>query len=267
VPQGSKTKDGVNKDGVTEHLWLKQRSSAINAASSGVHDGCKGQTCSSSSSSSSDSSSSADSLPAGAKKEIEFQKQKLAKRRAEASDLNTLLPHETTDPATMFSIQDIREKQEKTDRDRMRRQANLDAVLNKTPQSLLSFRGKLTYIDSGVETLDLRTRLANMGILRTDSRLGANLFLVPDPGKPSMRITWVAVLTGCSITSPSFFQLGRGPIVAYHAALLTKAELEVRSVSVHMTTHTSWLVRCNAHSYMHDRCQLCNNMHSCISDS
>ena len=181
-----------------------------------------------SSSDTTSSTSSSIALERGHRKELDFQRDKLKRRKMECYEQGTLLPHEVpTSERTEFEA--MIQKQKKTDAQRSRKEQRIDAATNPKPFDLQSFRGRQVYVDKSLVDPDFRNLLASKRLLRSETKVGAELFIVPNPGRLGMRIRWAAVLGGAAIASPDVIKTGRGPVVQYAPAVTTKRAVWVSS--------------------------------------
>jgi hypothetical protein len=161
--------------------------------------------------------------------EVEFQKNKLEKRKIEAFEEGTLLnsemPAEFQDKAAESLA-----KRQKTDavatRERARR-----TMLKKggvLPDAAW-FRGKSVHINVVGAELDIRRAALAKGMCSTTILSEAQCFVAEDP-TPQMldvEIRWAAVLLGGLVCTPSVLSSGQGAAIMFKAALRSNREVWV----------------------------------------
>lgn len=212
-----------------ERAWLRKRHADIATGAERIaRKRSRGSSTGSSASSSSDCSSASVTLEKGQQKELEFQRDKLKRRKMESYQQGTLLPHELPS-SERAEFEAMMQKQRKTDAQRFRMEQKIDAATNPQPFDLRSFEGRQVYVDKSLVGPDIRNLLASKMLLRGETKVGADLFIVPNPGRPGMRIRWAAVLGGAAIVSPDVIKTGRGPVVRYVPAVTTRRTVWVSS--------------------------------------
>jgi hypothetical protein len=71
----------------------------------------------------------------------------------------------------------------------------------------------------GIDAAKAAARLRQLGATQADSRLTADVIVVPDPANLCNRTGWIAALLGLTIASRRLFWTGHGPAVKYTAAI------------------------------------------------
>ena len=161
-------------------------------------------------------------------REINFQRHKLDKRKAEAYADGLLIEQDLT---TGFQLQAEAQlaKRQKTDatarRDRQRRKI-LSQGGAPLPDDWLY--NKTTFIADGHDDeLSLRRLLMTKGMIRSVHLTDAQCFVVNDPTPHNLcvQMRWAAVLAGGYVVVPSVLSYGTGPAVKFKAALLSRREV------------------------------------------
>ena len=199
----------------TEVGFLRARRTSVGKALAALNDGPEGP--------------SPAALTDKQEKEVEFQRDKLEKRKFDAFAAGLLIDNEMPDEFRAKAMEHLT-KQQKTDvkatRERARR-----TVLSKggTRFSDDWFRGKSVHINIvGVE-LDIRRAALAKGMCTTSVLSEAQCFVVSDP-TPQMldaETRWAAVLLGGYVCVPSVLSSGQGAVIKFKAALHLNREVWV----------------------------------------
>ena len=94
--------------------------------------------------------------------------------------------------------------------------------------TLLDVQGKRLFFDpalTGRDAAKAVARLRQLDAAQADSRLTADVIVVPDPANLGIRTAWIAALSGLTIASCRLFWTGHGPALKYVASIETPLHL------------------------------------------
>ena len=148
--------------------------------------------------------------------EIEFNKQKLLKKKAAAFTSGSLLPNEADDTVNA-AVQESNENKKRKHKERLNENTRRADFVGARPMSPAELKSKTVFVEKDVETkhaVALRTFVDTHRLNIVSQRVDADCFVVANPASPGNRIATVTALVGGYVASIGAFLRGRG--VCFH---------------------------------------------------
>ena len=153
-------------------------------------------------------------------KELDFQKQKLLKRKAQALECGHLTAEDQSAELAAYA-ENEQAKRAKRDAARLRAEVGKRDLAKGGGADLQCLRGLRVH---GASKLDeqVRTRFA---FCDAPSRVGADVIIVDDLSNPGERAEWAATLQGSYLVTSTTLQDMRGAQLKYQSALNSKRQI------------------------------------------